>query len=129
MDTGYKKLRFQSSRYSLEKRDAIYLFSSCIAQLFLWCVNPGTVDLYKYILAMVSLCFMILLLRDVWIHTEPDERMRLAFRILLFSIIFNACVMFAVSKLGGVIAFIIGVALMMAFWKISSPADGYRNMG
>ena len=119
MGTQIKKRNAFDLRWTLEKKDAVYLFSSCIAQLFLWCINPGTIDMYKYIMAGVSFCFITLFLRNIWVQTDPDVRSRLVFRVLLFTIAFNASVVIIGKMVGGLIAFAFGVVFIIAFWKIS----------
>ena len=112
-------------RKALTKRNAILLFSSCIAQLFIWCVNPGKIDSYKYILSFVSIVFMILLLRGIWLLSDHDERARLLLRMFIFVFFFNLVIIMIGHYFGGFIGFACGIVAILSFWKIDYPVESH----
>ena len=114
---------FNSIRRPLSKVAAICLFTSCISQLFIWCINPKQVDLYKYSLAIVSMSFMVLLFRNIWREYDKKGRKTLILRILCFTVVFNIVVVAVVNLGGGVIAFGAGVTLILACWRIASDEN------
>lgn len=104
----------------LPKLDAIFLVISCTAQMFAWTVNPGRVDAFKYSLIGISCGFMVLLLYRIWVGTENAARTGLIVRILMFCVLFNVAVFVICYFTGGVIAAVLGIAMMVCCLKIEA---------
>lgn len=105
-------------RISLNKRNAIFLIASCTSQMFAWSVNPGQIDLSKYVLIGVSFFFMVLLLCSIWVRTGRATRAKLMLRVFVFSVVFNAVVVGCYSVAGGFAALIAGIIFMVFGLKI-----------
>ncbi len=103
---------------SLNKRNAIFLITSCTAQMFAWSINPGQIDPFKYGLAAVSALFMVLLLCSIWFKTGRATRAKLIIRVFAFSVIFNIVVIASCAVAGGFISIAAGIIIMLLGLKI-----------
>lgn len=106
-------------RTFLNQRNAIFLISSCTAQMFAWSINPGQIDLFKYSLVAISFLFMVLLLYNIWFKTGRATRIKLLARVIAFSVIFNIVVGVGCSITGGFVSLFAGIVLMLSGLKIA----------
>lgn len=105
-------------KLKLNKSQAVFLVVSCIAQLFIFCINVGTYDLYKYVLFAISFFSTILALYNIWINTFLDNKLNSLLKSLFFIFIFNFIIILSSKYLGGFIAFLIGILYLKLFIKI-----------
>ncbi len=105
----------------LSKSNAVCLTASCAAQMAIFCVNPGQVNTFKFIMAAVSGVFMVLLLANIWFRTEPAARNKLYVRILLFVVAFQCMMQCANYLLGGLIALILCIVFLVSLLKVYDP--------
>lgn len=94
----------------LHKKSAIYLIGSCVSQLFIFTINPGQIDPYKYLLASISLIFTLLLLWNIWF--KEDKRNDLFIKVFVYIITFHSMIFIVSLLVGELIALICGIIIL-----------------
>lgn len=102
----------------LDKHDFYFFIGSCVSQIYLWSINPGVFDLYKYILCAVSFILMSIFLSRIWNVSPTRERNLLFLHVFTFTVFFNFLLWIITKFLGGILAIIIGVADLLIFIRI-----------
>ena len=117
---GINKKIQNSFALSLNRKNAIFLIASCLAQLLLWSVNLGQSDGFKWILAAGSCFFMLRLLFNLWRTTAQAERTGLLMRVFSFALFFDLLIIVSNLLVGGVISLIFGYILLIKCVKIAA---------
>lgn len=79
--------------------------------MFVYCINPGVMDMYKYLLIFVSFFLTVLTIYNVLKHYNIFKT------LFLFIIIYNVLIFFTSILLGGVLGFIIGIFFLKYYIK------------
>ena len=114
-------------RTILNKRNTIFLTASCAAQMAVFCVNQGQVSeqayMFKYITAIISGIFMVILLANIWFSTGKASRNKLYARIFMFVLSFEIILILSSRYLGGLISFVICVVFLVSLIKVHDPRN------
>lgn len=114
-------------RTILNKRNMIFLTASCAAQMAVFCVNQGQVSeqayVFKYITAIISGIFMVILLANIWFSTGKASRNKLYARIFMFVLSFEIILILSSRYLGGLISFVICVVFLVSLIKVHDPRN------
>lgn len=87
--------------------------------MFIWSVNPGKIDAYKYILLAISVLSMVLLFRNIFFKEKQGGKKNLFIRLFSFTVLFNALTIVISHFLGGVISMICGVIQLIVCLRIA----------
>jgi len=107
-------------RMILDRKNAIFLITSCVLQMFIFGLSTGEDITLKFIFMGFSVIFMMLLLCNVWFMSNKADRTRLLTRILIFTIIFNLLIILVGRFLGGIMVFAVGIVFMCTLIKINN---------
>ena len=102
------------------KRNLILFIASFVAQIFVWSINPGTFDLYKYFMCTTACLLLCVFLCGLWKSTQSKERKRLFGHVLLITISFNLIVGITATFFGGVASFLVGICVLFVFIRFFS---------
>ena len=108
-------------RTILNKRNAIFLITSCVSQMFIFGLSNGNDTTLKYIFMGCSFTFIMLLLCNMWFKTDKASRAKLITRVFLFTIAFNLLIILVSRFLGGIMVFVVGLILICTLIKIKYP--------
>lgn len=112
-------------RTILNKRNAILLTASCAAQMAVFCVNQGQVSeqayMFKYITAIISGIFMVILLANIWFSTGKATRNKLYARVFMFVLAFEIILILSSHYLGGLISLVISIVFLVSLIKVHDP--------
>ena len=122
-----RKVFAKGLRTILNKRNTIFLTASCAAQMAVFCVNQGQVSeqayMFKYITAIISGIFMVILLANIWFSTGKASRNKLYARIFMFVLSFEIILILSSRYLGGLISFVICVVFLVSLIKVHDPRN------
>lgn len=114
-------------RTILNKRNTILLTASCAAQMAVFCVNQGQVSeqayMFKYITAIISGIFMVILLANIWFSTGKATRNKLYARIFMFVLAFEIILILSSHYLGGLISLVISIVFLVSLIKVHDPRN------
>lgn len=114
-------------RTVLNKRNTILLTASCAAQMAVFCVNQGQVSeqsyMFKYITAIISGIFMVILLANIWFSTGRATRNKLYARIFMFVLVFEIILILSSHYLGGLISLVSSIVFLVSLIKVHDPRN------
>lgn len=96
----------------LNKKNAYYLAGSCVSQLFIHTVNPGRVELWKYLMAGISFVWISRLLWNIWFKEDENVKKQLLIKIFKFVLIFQIAIFVISALVGELIALICGIVIL-----------------
>ncbi len=99
----------------LRRKDAVNLIYICVAALFFYTFESGLIDLLKIVFLLGSLVAAALLIYNMNIKRGQKK---LSFHLIIFIAIYNIILLLSSLLLGGIITFILGVAVMSIVIKI-----------
>lgn len=102
----------------LSRQNANLLIDASAAQMFVYGVNTGKLDGFKYLLFGCSVIFLGLLLWRIWFTSAQSTKRNTILKILMFTLIFNLLLLFISRYFGGFAVFAAGIMLLWGLVKI-----------